>query len=118
MNLRSIGNGGEDAACAYLVKKGWKIAARNVRRGHGEIDIIARKGRVTAFVEVKRRGGSGYGMPAEAVNLQKRRRIVHAAALWAQEKNLQNAELRFDVIEILHDELRHIENAFDATGLL
>ena len=115
MNRRQFGNAGEDAACAYLAKKGWKIIARNVRMGRNEIDIIARKRDVLAFVEVKRRSGTGFGRPAEAVNTEKQRRIAQAAALYMQENGLENANIRFDVIEILPGELRHIEAAFDAT---
>lgn len=117
MNRRAYGNEGEQAACDYLVRKGWKIIDRNVRRGRNEIDIIARRHKTIAFIEVKRRSGALFGRPAEAVNHDKQRRIVHAAALYMQEENLQNAEVRFDVIEVLPEEIRHIEAAFDASGL-
>lgn len=114
MNRRAFGNAGEDAACVYLKKHGWTVLDRNVRRGRGEIDIIAKKRGVTAFIEVKRRSGTGFGQPAEAVNIEKQRRIAHAAAIYVQENGLADTELRFDVIEILPGELRHIESAFDA----
>ena len=115
MNRRAFGNDGESAACEYLQKKGWQILARNVRRGSGEIDIIARKDSLTAFVEVKRRSGDAFGAPAEAVNAQKQRRIAQAAAIWAQENGASDNALRFDVIEILPGSIRHLEGAFDAT---
>lgn len=117
MNRRAYGSAGEDAACAYLAGRGWEILDRNVRRGRGEIDIIARRRGAVAFVEVKRRSGLGYGRPAEAVNREKQRRIVQAAAIYMQEKGLDEANIRFDVIEILPGELRHIECAFDASDL-
>ena len=115
MNRRAFGAEGESAACAYLKKKGWTIVETNVRRGRGEIDIIARKRGLTAFIEVKRRSSLRYGQPAEAVNREKQRRIASAAALYMQENGLE--KVRFDVIEILPEEIRHIENAFDATDL-
>ena len=116
MNRRQqFGNAGEDAACAFLAKKGWEILGRNVRKGRNEIDIIARKRGLIAFVEVKARSGLGFGTPAEAVNFEKQRRIAQAAALYMQENGLSEANIRFDVIEILPGELRHIEAAFDAT---
>ena len=116
MNRRQFfGNAGEDAACAYLLKKGWKILDRNVRRGRNEIDIIAQKRGLLAFIEVKTRSGMAYGRPAEAVNTEKQRRIIQAAALYLQENGLSEANIRFDVIEILPGERRHIEAAFDAT---
>ena len=117
MNKRAFGNAGEDAACDFLAAKGWQIIGRNVRRGRGEIDIIARKKRITAFIEVKRRTTAAFGAPAEAVNADKQRRIAQAAALYMQENDLEDARIRFDVIEILPGEIRHIEGAFDATGL-
>ena len=117
MNRRAYGNEGEQAACEYLLKKGWKILDRNVRRGRGEIDIIARKWKTIAFIEVKRRSSLNYGRPAEAVNAEKQKRIAQATALYVQEQCLENEKLRFDVIEILPGEIRHIEGAFDATHL-
>lgn len=117
MNKRSYGSVGEQAACDYLTAKGWKILGRNVRMGRNEIDIIAEKKKTTAFIEVKRRSGIAYGQPAEAVNIEKRRHIVQAAALYIEKNDLQNARLRFDIIEVLPGEIRHIENAFDATDL-
>ena len=117
MNRRAYGSAGEDAACAYLMQRGWTILDRNVRRGRGEIDVIARRKGTVAFVEVKRRSGLNYGRPAEAVNREKQMRIAHAAALYMQENNLSDSKLRFDVIEILPGEIQHIEGAFDATDL-
>ena len=116
MNRRAYGSAGEDAACAYLMRRGWTILDRNVRRGRGEIDIVARRKGTVAFVEVKRRSGLNYGRPAEAVNREKQMRIAHAAALYMQENGLSDSKLRFDVIEILPGEIQHIEGAFDATG--
>ena len=117
MNKRADGNAGEQAACDYLSAKGWRIIGRNVRMGRNEIDIIAGKKRTIAFIEVKRRSSTMYGQPAEAVNAEKQRRIIQAAALFAESNGLENAELRFDVIEVLPGEIRHIEGAFDATGI-
>ena len=118
MNRRAFGDAGEERACEYLRRRGWTIAARNVRRGPGEIDIVARKRGVIAFIEVKRRTSTRFGSPAEAVNPEKRKRIARAAAIYMQERGMEDSKIRFDVIEILGGELRHIEGAFDATGLL
>ena len=115
MNRRAFGAEGEAAACAYLRGKGWTVVETNVRRGRGEIDIVARNRGLTAFVEVKRRSSRRYGQPAEAVNPEKQRRIAGAAAIYMQEKGI--GKVRFDVIEILPGEIRHIESAFDATDL-
>ena len=56
-----------------------------------------------------------YGRPAEAVTAAKRAHILRTAALYLQERGLDDAPVRFDVIEILPGEIRHIEGAFDAT---
>ena len=115
MNHRTYGNEGEQAACDFLARRGWTILDRNVRRGRGEIDIIARRRGVIAFIEVKRRSSLNFGTPAEAVNTAKQRRILSAASIYLQEKGLFDANIRFDIIEILANKIRHIEAAFDAT---
>lgn len=122
MNKRAFGADGEAMACGYLIRHGWRILDRNVRIGRGEIDIIAQKRGLLrrgliAFVEVKRRTDDRFGTPAEAVDENKRNRIVGTAALYLQRQNLPNADIRFDVIEITPEGIRHIENAFDATDI-
>ena len=118
MNRRSFGGQGEADARACLVGKGIKILEMNFRRPTGEIDIIARQGSMVCFVEVKRRSSLRYGRPAEAVNADKQRRIARTALLYLQENGLEDAPVRFDIIEILPGEIRRIENAFDASDLL
>jgi len=113
MNRRAIGNQGEDTACAYLKKQGWKVLDRNVIRRGGEIDIIAEKKGVYAFIEVKTRSSNRYGTPAEAVDARKQRRIALVAMQYAAEKKLLDARLRFDVIEVTPEGVRHIEGAFN-----
>ena len=117
MNRRAYGTEGEQAACAHLQRRGWEILERNFRRGPGEIDVIARRRGLIAFVEVKRRGSLRCGRPAEAVNAEKQRRIARVAALYMQENGLEDARVRFDVIEILPGTVRHIPAAFDGTYL-
>ena len=113
MNRRAIGNQGEDAACAYLKKHGWKVLDRNVVRRGGEIDIIAEKKGTYAFIEVKTRSSDRYGTAAEAVDARKQRRIALVAMQYAAEKKLLDARLRFDVIEVTPEGVRHIEGAFN-----
>ena len=116
MNRRFFGTEGEQTAREYLTQKGIRILEMNYRRPTGEIDIIGKhRGRIL-FIEVKRRSSLRYGRPSEAVNPQKQTHILHTAALYLQENDLTDAPVRFDVIEILPGEIRHIENAFDATS--
>ena len=118
MNRRSFGAQGEADARAFLIQSGARILEANYRRPTGEIDIIARQGKTLLFVEVKRRSSLRYGRPAEAVNRQKQAHILRTAQLYLQEKRLTDAPVRFDVIEILPGEIRHIPNAFDASAIL
>ena len=116
MNRRSVGAQGEAVARAYLEERGARVLEMNYRRHTGEIDIIARQGKTVLFVEVKRRTSLRYGRPAEAVDRAKQTHILRTAALYLQEKGLSDTPMRFDVIEILPGEIRHIQNAFDATN--
>ncbi len=117
MNRRATGARGEDAACAALARAGMKVLARNVRRPTGEIDIVAREGRTIAFVEVKARTSLRFGAPAEAVNRAKQEKIARTAAIWLAENGLDDAPVRFDVVEVLPGSVRLLRAAFDATGL-
>ena len=118
MNRRRFGSEGEADARAYLAGRGATILEMNYRRPTGEIDIIARAGKTLVFVEVKRRSSLRYGRPAEAVNAAKQTHILRTALMYLQENGLEDAPARFDVIEILPEGIRHIEGAFDASGLL
>ena len=117
MNKRRFGDEGEAEARAYLEGRGVKVLEMNYRRPTGEIDIIARQGKTVLFVEVKRRSSLRYGRPAEAVDRAKQGHILRTAMLYLQEKGISDAPLRFDVIEVLPDSIRHIENAFDARAI-
>ena len=117
MNKRTFGSEGEAAAREYLESRGYRILEMNYRRPSGEIDIIARNRRVTAFVEVKRRTTERFGRPAEAVTGQKRRHILRTAQVYMQENGLEDAPVRFDIVEVTSSEIRHLEGAFDATDL-
>ena len=77
------GRRGEDLACRHLAAQGYAILARNFRCRSGEVDVVARDGDVTVFVEVKHRRGSAHGDGHESVTFGKRRRIVRAARLFA-----------------------------------
>lgn len=118
MNKRAVGGEGERAARDLLTARGYDILEMNFRRPTGEIDIVARRGRTCVFVEVKRRATLRYGRPAEAVDARKRQRIARTALLYLQEHDLTDAPVRFDIVEVLPEGLRHIEGAFDATDLL
>lgn len=117
MNKRRSGTLGEDLACAYLKNQGFTILDRNYARAGGEIDIIAQEGAAVAFIEVKARKTVCYGTPAEAVTPAKQKRILRTALLYAAEHNFEDVPLRFDVLEVLPDEMHLIRAAFDASDL-
>lgn len=117
MNKRASGAAGENAACDALVRAGLTVLERNWRRPTGEIDIIARDKRTIVFVEVKKRSSLRFGRPAEAVNRAKQLHILRTAMLYLAEKGLEDAPVRFDIVEVLPAGVRHLRAAFDATDM-
>jgi len=112
---------GESLACRHLEGKGFVILARNYRCRSGEVDVIARHGGVTVFVEVKERHGASHGAGCDSVTFGKRRRIVRAARLYAASHRLDDMPLRFDVVSIdwtdaVRPTIRHDQGAFDVDG--
>ena len=111
---------GEDLACRHLAAQGFAILARNFRCRSGEVDVIARDGGVTVFVEVKHRRGRAHGAGHESVTFGKRRRIVRAARIFASARGLSESPLRFDVVSIDETDgvprIRHDRGAFDVEG--
>jgi putative endonuclease len=102
---------------AYLVARGWRIEAHRFRLGHSDLDVIARRGHLVAFVEVKTRGSAGWGAPAESVGWRKRRTIARLAEVWRERHGRPGDEYRFDVIEVLvgpgqRPEVAHLEDAW------
>ena len=93
---------------------------RNYRCRSGEVDVVAREGETTVFVEVKERHDDSHGQGYESVTFGKRRRLIRAARLFAAAHGLEERPLRFDVISIDWDEqgprLRHDRGAFDLSG--
>lgn len=105
----------ESRACVYLIAKGYRILARRFRTPYGEIDIVARKRGLLAFVEVKAR--ASLDDAAYSVTPQQQGRIVNAAQVWlsAHDDHAQ-LDMRFDVVLIAPKSLpRHLMAAFDAS---
>jgi putative endonuclease len=114
-----FGSAGEQIAAEYLLRSGYRLLARNYRAKSGEIDIIAHKSGIIAFVEVKTRRNTNFGSPAEAVTYSKQRRIIHTALCFLKATASSDANFRFDIIEVLirpdsgnKAECNHIINAF------
>ncbi len=105
----------ESRAAAYLIAKGYRILARRFRTPHGEIDIVARRRGLIAFVEVKAR--ASLDEAAYAVTPRQQQRIVNAAQGWlVAHPEHAEFELRFDAMLIAPKRLpRHVLAAFDAS---
>ncbi|MDI9505581.1 MAG: YraN family protein [Candidatus Excrementavichristensenella sp.] len=112
MNNAAFGAAGERAAEKYLKKRGAKVLARNFRCPFGEIDLIVKLDGRICFVEVKARSSESHGRPAFAVDREKRARIIKSAAWYLKGRGLSEAPIRFDVVEISPQGLRHIPAAF------
>lgn len=115
----AFGAEGEERAAAHLEATGWRLLARNVRAGGVELDLVAERRGMLAFVEVKSRRARAHGLPEEAVDACKRARLVRGAAAWLATARPRARSVRFDVIccEQAADgcwSLRHLEGAFDA----
>lgn len=112
---------GEDHAARHLASRGYRILARNYRAGRGEVDIVAQRRDLLAFVEVKARSSDEYGAPREGVVAWKQRRIAHAAAVYLGSAARRDWKTRYDVIEVYLSadgrvrRVEHIEGAFDAS---
>jgi putative endonuclease len=121
-----LGPAGEAAALRFLCARGLVAVARNARTAGGEIDLVLedRKdpGRPLVVCEVKARSGVGYGVPAEAVTLEKRRHLARAALAFAAERGLADRAIRFDVVSVMARPgqafaVEHIPDAFRADDL-
>jgi putative endonuclease len=113
-----LGKTGEDLACGELERRGYAIVARRYRGRGGELDIVARDGPTLVFVEVKTRGGRGFGDAVEAVTPGKQRRIVQLALEYLARHHVTDVPCRFDIVSIQFEAgrpaLEIFQNAFDA----
>ncbi|MCL5436593.1 MAG: YraN family protein [Candidatus Dependentiae bacterium] len=114
--LRSFGNRGESLVVAHLKKQGFVIVARNYAQRGGEIDIIAERRDVRAFVEVKTRADRYFSL-SELITRQKQRKIIATAYQYNATHGWKNNLVhRFDVALLVEQngshELTYIPNAF------
>jgi putative endonuclease len=113
------GASGENEACRFLRRNGYKILYRNFRgRTGGEIDIVCRDRDTLVFVEVKTRGSEEFGRPVEAVAPDQQRRISRGALAWLRMLDNPDIVFRFDVVEVISidgakPQLELVRNAFE-----
>jgi putative endonuclease len=116
-----LGRAAETWAARALEAGGWCILARNYRFGHSEIDLIARRGRTVAFVEVKARSGREFGHPLEAIGWAKRKEIERVARSWIARHGTASDCYRFDAVAVTRQPdgtpaVEHIEDAWRPAG--
>ncbi len=112
----------EREAARFYERQGFRILERNLRTRRGEVDLIARRGELLVFVEVKARRREDFGDAAEAVDLGKQRRIADVAREYLARSGGpggRDPEVRFDVIVVRTRllgrlEVEHIPAAFDS----
>lgn len=114
-NSNRQGIEGEALAKNHLELAEYQILERNWRFRKYEVDIIAQKGNIIAFVEVKTRKSDRFGDPELFVNRQKQKFLIAAAHEYLSSHNLE-LEARFDIIAIIRDNnshtVKHLEGAF------
>ena len=111
-----LGRAAEDRIARLLESRGYEILARNARVGRLELDIIARRGAVIAFVEVRARATRSFVHPAETFDAAKRQRVRRAAAQWLSTAGLGSVLPRIDAATVVFDtpegQVEYYENAF------
>ena len=109
---------GEDKACEYLKKLGFKIIERNFRKGYGEIDIVAIDRDVLVFIEVKTRTSNQFGTPLEGITYWKLKSLIKMAQFYkTTHRNLPEG-MRIDAISVTlnGDEVSEIELRKNISG--
>lgn len=91
---------GEDAACKFVQKQGYKIIERNFRKGYGEIDIIAINENCLIFIEVKTRTSDKFGNPLEAITPWKLKTLIKTVYLYKKLNPKLPDELRIDAVSV------------------
>jgi putative endonuclease len=111
-----LGRRGEARAAWFYRFRGFRVVARNLRAPGGEIDLVVRRGRLVAFVEVKTRGPSAVGEGFEAVDRGKRERMIAMADRWIASQGERDFMIRYDIVSLQWDGgrfvLTHFPDAF------
>ena len=121
MSNRELGMAGEEAACAFLRRKGYRIIDRNYRCPRGELDVVASLRGLTVFCEVKARSGGDFEEALGAVDVKRQGRMARAASHYLAERGDGGKGCRFDVIALLKSgakwKIVHVEDAFEIGDL-
>lgn len=116
MSNKTIGDQGEELACKYLKRQGYKILERNFRIRGGEIDAIAKDQGDLVFVEVKTRHSHEFGVPVESVTPWKINFLIRASHFYLAQKKLLDKPYRIDVVSVDLTNGQNIELIKNITG--
>jgi putative endonuclease len=112
----ALGKRGEDLAHRYLQRAGFQVVARNFKPGEdSEVDIVAKRGDLTIFVEVKTRTTDEHSAPDRAIDSEKERHIIRAARAFATRAGIEWNKVRFDIVSVVMRNppaITHVEDAF------
>lgn len=111
-----IGNEAEKLAAEWLKSKGYQFIEANYRYKHAEIDLVMKHKGLLIFIEVKFRGGTGYGYAEEFVDFRKRQLTIRAADNFIYERDWHK-DIRFDIVGVYRDKygqmaFKHFQDAF------
>jgi putative endonuclease len=111
-----LGLEGERIAIAFLTSCGWSVEAHRFRLGRNEVDLVIRKGKTVAFVEVKTRRSATFGSGLQAVGWRKQRDIARVAKRWLLLHGRAGDEYRFDLVfvDVSRGSDRQVEHVMDA----
>ncbi|QIL02272.1 YraN family protein [Sphingomonas sinipercae] len=105
------GRWAETLACCYLRLKGWRILARRARVRGGEVDVVARRGKVVAFIEVKARATEASA--AASLDRYRLRRVAAAAQQLAPRYSRPGDDIRIDAVFLVPGRLpRHLQDVW------
>jgi len=96
-----LGRRGEQLAVEHLEARGMRVVDRNWRCRLGEIDIVARDGQHTVFIEVKTRTTHDFGHPFEAITPVKLARLRRLAVAWCEATDAAVSYIRIDAVAVL-----------------
>lgn len=119
---QALGALGERIAARWLMREGWEVVDRRWRSGRRDLDLVAVRENVVAFVEVKTRRSTWSGGPVEAVNWRKQRELTRSAQAWLDQRGTlvapAGATFRFDIVGVVASRdkvgVRHVASAFPA----
>ena len=113
---KELGRRGEQRAAWFFRLRGYRVVDRNVRLNAGEIDLVLRRGRLLVVAEVKTRQSLSAGEGFEAVNREKRQRLVRLADQYLVATKARDVRIRYDILSLFWNgrrfEVRHLPDAF------